>query len=640
MLPADPATCPSDDANPPFTQSGHVPPFWLSWPSVSRGCPERTRADLVRPTGEVLFTTRPEAARDPPQLRAWKPGAVHRRSRSRYRHGGPWARSRGRRAAAALAIAVGVVLTTTVVAWAVDTKVHDSQAGRGVTLEGRGVSSETREQLRDEAASVSRDLASVPVRISAPSGNLDTNLGDLGISLDEDAAVAKALSRDGDEPLIIRPFTWVKALFVPMPVPLSFRLDQARSAERLSGLQTDNSLEPVEPAFTTGGDKASVTMTPGKAGRRIDPDAVTQDVLRAAGSGQRTIFVEVKPQVTQPRFSDADGQKLLDQANKMTKKSVSIYLGGKSIRVDTKTLLTWLKIGPGTGGTVDVQIDEAKVAKDVPKLLGVSGTPVTQISFGLGFDGTPLVVDGKPGTRCCTPESIQKIPAALEAGQQRVDLEMAAVQPDHDRAWAEGLGISARVADFTTPHPCCEPRVTNIHTIADAVRGAVIAPGETFSLNGFVGQRTKEKGYVEAPVIYDGSHDVDVGGGVSQFATTLFNAAFFAGLDIPAYQMHSLYISRYPYGREATVSWDKPDLKITNSTPFGIMVWTSYTDTSITIAMYSTPWVKGDQTNQVKEPKGPCTKVTTERTRTFLIDNHTEVDRFNALYQPADGVKC
>jgi vancomycin resistance protein YoaR len=182
--------------------------------------------------------------------------------------------------------------------------------------------------------------------------------------------------------------------------------------------------------------------------------------------------------------------------------------------------------------------------------------------------------------------------------------------------------------------------VTNIHRIADAVRGAIIPPGETFSLNGHVGQRTKEKGYVEAPVIYDGTHDTDVGGGVSQFATTTFNAAFFGGLDIPAYQMHSQFISRYPYGREATVSWDKPDLKIRNNTPFGVMIWTSYTDTSLTVSMYSTPWVKGDQTNQSREQKGPCTSVTTERTRTFFLDNRTEVDKFHALYQPADGVKC
>ncbi len=128
-------------------------------------------------------------------------------------------------------------------------------------------------------------------------------------------------------------------------------------------------------------------------------------------------------------------------------------------------------------------------------------------------------------------------------------------------------------------------------------------------MNGTVGQRTVAKGFVDAPVIYNGEHDSDVGGGVSQFATTTFNAAFFGGLDFEEYQSHSLYISRYPYGREATVSWKQPDLKIKNVTPYGILIWPTYTGTSLTVTLYSTPWVTGEQTGQTERPQGACTKV-------------------------------
>ena len=71
-----------------------------------------------------------------------------------------------------------------------------------------------------------------------------------------------------------------------------------------------------------------------------------------------------------------------------------------------------------------------------------------------------------------------------------------------------------------------------------------------------------------------------VGGGISQFATTTFNAAFFGGLDLVEYQSHSIYISRYPYGREATLSFPKPDLVIGNNTPYGVLIWPTYTGTS------------------------------------------------------------
>ena len=95
--------------------------------------------------------------------------------------------------------------------------------------------------------------------------------------------------------------------------------------------------------------------------------------------------------------------------------------------------------------------------------------------------------------------------------------------------------------------------------MADIVRGAVIEPGETFSINEYVGRRTIANGFVSAPIIGPGNKfDSDVGGGVSQFATTAFNAAFFAGMEIPEYQFHTIYIDRYPYGREATLAFPSP----------------------------------------------------------------------------------
>jgi vancomycin resistance protein YoaR len=186
--------------------------------------------------------------------------------------------------------------------------------------------------------------------------------------------------------------------------------------------------------------------------------------------------------------------------------------------------------------------------------------------------------------------------------------------------------------------------VANIHRIADTVRGMYIEPGGTFSVNGRVGERTIEKGYVSAPQITNGTHDEGIGGGVSQFATTIFNAAFFAGMEYDAYQSHSIWFDRYPYGREATISWPKPDLIIRNPSPYGVMVWTSYTDTSLTVSFWSTKWATGAQTGRTEEPQGPCTKVRTERTRTFVDDGHTDVDHVVAIYQPAgaegDGVIC
>ena len=155
----------------------------------------------------------------------------------------------------------------------------------------------------------------------------------------------------------------------------------------------------------------------------------------------------------------------------------------------------------------------------------------------------------------------------------------------------EALGIKGLIGEFTTNHHCCENRVTNIHLIAAATDGALVMPGETFDLNAHVGQRTTAKGYVLAPAIIGGAleccdHPANIGGGTSQWTTTLYNAAFFAGLEDVVHQPHTEVISRYPEGREATLGWPVPNLVFRNNTGHAIIIRATYTDTSVTAKIY------------------------------------------------------
>jgi vancomycin resistance protein YoaR len=86
------------------------------------------------------------------------------------------------------------------------------------------------------------------------------------------------------------------------------------------------------------------------------------------------------------------------------------------------------------------------------------------------------------------------------------------------------------IGTFTSRHPCCAPRVTNIHRIADLVDGHVVLPGERFDLNEITGPRDRARGFVDAPQILEGEFVDRIGGGISQFVTTMFNAVFFSGL--------------------------------------------------------------------------------------------------------------
>ena len=142
-----------------------------------------------------------------------------------------------------------------------------------------------------------------------------------------------------------------------------------------------------------------------------------------------------------------------------------------------------------------------------------------------------------------------------------------------------------------------------------------------------------------AGVIYDGVYSSDVGGGISQFITTMFTATFNAGMEFPEYQAHSIDIPRYREGVDATISWPKPDFKFRNPNPYAVLLWPTVTDNSVTVSLYSTAYAEVEWTDRYNTPRRFCTRRTTERTRTYA-DGTVLRDSVAALYQPREGINC
>ncbi len=158
--------------------------------------------------------------------------------------------------------------------------------------------------------------------------------------------------------------------------------------------------------------------------------------------------------------------------------------------------------------------------------------------------------------------------------------------PDLEPITPPPLPEIQRVSRFTTYHKCCEPRVHNIQLIARTLDGYVVYPGETFSINKVVGPRTRAKGYVPAPVLCGGAYCEGIGGGISQFATTMFNAIFWGGYEEVTHRPHSIWIDRYPRGIEATLGYPNLDVAFRNDTVTPVTIRTRYTDTSITVELW------------------------------------------------------
>jgi vancomycin resistance protein YoaR len=231
--------------------------------------------------------------------------------------------------------------------------------------------------------------------------------------------------------------------------------------------------------------------------------------------------------------------------------------------------------------------DPAVVGDRVAHLVESLQAPPRDAEITTDENDEVVIIAGRPGT-LVDPELIaEQLLVAAGMPGRRAPLPFAnGVEPGFTREDAEALGIARKVSEFTTFHPCCQPRVTNIQRIADLVDGVIVMPGDEFSLNEHVGLRTEENGFVAAPMILRGQFVPAVGGGVSQFATTLFNAAFFGGYEDVYHQPHSYYFSRYPEGREATVSFPNPELIFRNDTDSALLIRTEHTDESITVKMF------------------------------------------------------
>ncbi len=429
---------------------------------------------------------------------------------------------------------------------------------------------------------------------------------------------------------------WVAGPIVEHEVDESWTFDPELAMATLATLPQLRPEPAIEPQVVDG--ETGMEVVPGEAGVIVDLTSIVEE-LEEVDLLQPPTGVEGRLMEEPPAVSDEEAAGLAAELNTLTRDGVVVTVNGHSRLVSARDLREHLIVGTGSDGLetsfnrVSLQrLLEAKFPEPVTEF----EPPVMEVEDGV----VTLVTPGLPYLVCCSPDAATDVAAAvLEGSGGPQELQPAPADDPAVRAWADGTMITELVGEFTTHHPCCESRVTNIHRIADLVRGAYILPGETFSINEFVGPRTVAGGFVSAGAIRQGHMVLEVGGGVSQFITTTFNAAYFAGLDFDEYRSHTIYFSRYPYGREATIGIPAPDLILNNTTQYPVLIWPTYDDTSVTVSMYSTKHIEVLELDQRRSPAGACTHVETDRQRTYP-DGRVVVDTIVADYRPAEGLDC
>jgi len=482
----------------------------------------------------------------------------------------------------------------------------------GIRVAGAGVGALSDDDLRAALAEIVQERRSDKLVFrrattgGAPAATTVSSGEELGYAIDIDATTERVLDRGRQANPVMALIDQLHASFGTIDVR---PVDSVTGSSAIDAIARKLSAPPFFGGIDVeGGDVEPRYPEPGVV---VSDDELADAALPAAREpGGDEVAIEGVS--VDPATTEADVDALVAEARRAADGAVQLTLPGRSVAFQPREIASALDTKVrGSGDEVRLELDiPARAIKAlVGDRLAELETPPVDARFEVAGDAVS-VVPSRPGFELVPKITAgQLLEVALRRGPAKARLKGKEEPADLTTAEAKALGIEERVSTFTTYHACCEPRVANIHRIADIVDGAVVKPGESFSLNDDVGPRTIANGFVGAPAIRDGKFVEEVGGGISQFATTMFNAIFFGGYDFLEYQPHSYYISRYPPGREATISTPAPDLAFLNDSDAGVYIDTSYTEGSITVSFY------GSQGFDVDAREGRRKNVTPPKTR-------------------------
>ena len=501
------------------------------------------------------------------------PAAVRRRHRSARRIA-------ARRAvlAAALLVALGALIGVAFAGSRTTLASGSEIAGLDV---GGLTANEATKTLSARAGQVER----IPVTFTAGDESFRLSASQLGVEANWGAAV-RAAAAEGDGFGPVRGFRRLHTrLFGAEVAPsltayttaLDYKLDQiAAAVDRAS---VDARLERIG---------LGVTVVPGRSGRRLDREAAAELIVGTLGSFERGTSVALPIVATAPRVRQADLATAARQADTALSAPLRLVYGETRWRLPRWRIAALLDLP--SGGDTRVAVAGKGAEEYLERLAKAVGREPQDAHFRVTATGKIVIVPSKPGLQLDIPATVKALSAAAFSPTERTaQLAVRVAQPQRTTGKASQMGITGVVGSYTTTFGGTPGRLHNAQLVARLIDGTLVAPGATFSFNDTTGERSADKGFQDAPVIINGELQNGIGGGVCQVSTTVFNAAFEAGLRIDRRTNHALYISHYPLGRDATVNYPDIDLRFTNDTEKWLLLRTFVGSGSLTVNLYGTP---------------------------------------------------
>lgn len=496
-----------------------------------------------------------------------------------------------------VAVIAGVVVAAFGAVYLGTAAAGSSDLPAGTSVLGVDLGGMSREQAVAELTRATSELAAEP---------LDATVGRLHVTLQPvDAGLALDAAATVDQGLVSRwnPLSLLGRGARDLPPVLA--VDGARLSGTLRTIAADTDQPVQEPSIVFDG--LAPRLTGGEDGTALDQPAAAEAVTAAY---LRTDVVTLPVRTVEPIVARSAAKDVRDRAAAAVAAPVTLRAGGVTAAIPPRVLAASLTYAVTDGELRPVLDGERLRAAIAPDVAAIE-SPGRDARWRIRKQ-RPVLVPSKVGRGVAPDELATSVAGVLDrTGSERVvDAVLGPIEPSLTTEQARALGITERLSTFTQHYPYAAYRSQNIGQAAKYIDGTLLEPGDTFSMNDTIKERTVANGYTTGFVVGPGGvFQEDLGGGVSTATTAVWTAAFFAGMERVHTQAHSIWISRYQAGLEATVAWGFFDMQFRNDTPHGVLITTRMTPTSITVSMWGTKVY-----DRVRDVSGPRTGVVRYRT--------------------------
>jgi vancomycin resistance protein YoaR len=455
----------------------------------------------------------------------------------------------------------------------------------GVEVSGVAVGGLTAREAEQRLTARAETLSSEQVVFTGAGRRWSIAPAQLAVRADWKGAADTALAR-GDGVVPIRGLERLRLRFFGSAVEPEAKADQAALERQLGVIARQVNVPGREAAIVLR--NREPVVVPGESGRRLDRARAAQVMVAALASLERPGPVALPVRVRPPKVGRDALAPVAAQARTALSAPVTFYFKGVHLSISPSQMAKFLQLPQD--GEQELSIGGPAAKKYFASLGRAVWRAPREVDFDVDDNGKAHMIRSKDGRKLDVEASEKALlTAALSTTSRQAGLVVVPAKPKLSTERAQALGITGLVGGYTTYYGGDANRIHNVQLVARLIDRHLIAPHSTFSFNKTTGERNAAQGFLEAPVIVNGELTTGLGGGVCQVSTTVFNAAFEAGLPITQRTNHALYIDHYPLGRDATVNYPDIDLKFVNDSDQWILVRTLVGSSALTVRLYGTP---------------------------------------------------